>query len=114
MAPFESLSTVSYSHFVATLAVSLSICEIFNDKDWRDLENWVMICLRSLKMVPFESLGTTSYYIFALRSNYGSILYHCRVEAREIGRKSRSLHTPLHSSPPLDLRRNVVTPFGVK
>jgi len=61
MAPFESLSTVSYSHFVATLAVSLAVCEIFNYEDWRDLENWVRICSRLLKMVPFERLGTISY-----------------------------------------------------
>jgi len=27
MAQFESLDTVSYSHFVATMAVSLAVCE---------------------------------------------------------------------------------------
>jgi len=43
VAPFESLGTVSFSHFVATMAVSLAVCEIFSVKEWRDLENWVRI-----------------------------------------------------------------------
>jgi len=58
MAPFESLGTVSYSHFVAILAV----CEIFSVKEWRDLENWVRGCSRSLKMTPFDGLCTTFYW----------------------------------------------------
>jgi len=29
MVPFESLGMVSYSHFIATMAVFLAICEIF-------------------------------------------------------------------------------------
>ena len=37
MAPFESFGTVFYSHFAATMAVSLAVCEI----EWRDLENKV-------------------------------------------------------------------------
>ena len=44
MAAFESLGTVSYSHFVATMAVSLAVCEIFSIKD---LEKWVRGCSRS-------------------------------------------------------------------
>jgi len=40
---FESLGTVSYSQFIATMAVSLAICEVFSVKELRDLENsWVM------------------------------------------------------------------------
>jgi len=42
MAPFESLGTVSYTYFVATMAVSLAICEIFSVSEWSDLENSVM------------------------------------------------------------------------
>jgi len=38
MVPFESLSTVSYSPFIATMAVSLTILEIFSVKEWPDLE----------------------------------------------------------------------------
>jgi len=44
----------SYSYFVATMAVSLAICDIFSVKEWRDLKNRVKGCLRSLKMVPFD------------------------------------------------------------
>ena len=29
MTPLESLGTVSCSHFVATMAISLAVCEIF-------------------------------------------------------------------------------------
>ena len=32
MAQLESLGTVSYSHFVATMAVSRAVCEIFSVK----------------------------------------------------------------------------------
>jgi len=38
MTPFESLSAVSYSLFVATMAVSLAVCEILSVKEGRDLE----------------------------------------------------------------------------
>ena len=48
--PFESLGTVSYSPFIVTVAVSVAVCEIFNVKEWRDLENQVRGRLRSLKM----------------------------------------------------------------
>ena len=61
MAPFESLGMVSYLHFVATMAVSLSVCEIFSIKEWHDLENWVRDCSRSLKMALFDRPYTTFY-----------------------------------------------------
>jgi len=54
MAPLESLDTVCYSHYVATMAVSLAVCEMFSIKEWRDLEKWVMGCSMSLKMTPFD------------------------------------------------------------
>jgi len=38
---FESLGTVSYSHSIVTMAVSVAVCEIFSVKKWRDLENQV-------------------------------------------------------------------------
>ena len=36
--PIESLSAVSYSPFVVTMAVSVVVCEIFSVKEWRDLK----------------------------------------------------------------------------
>ena len=38
MAPFESFDTVSYLTFVATMAVSLAVYEIFSVKKWLTLK----------------------------------------------------------------------------
>jgi len=51
---FESLGTVSYSPSIATMAVSVAVCEIFSVKEWRDLENQVRGSFISLKMAPFD------------------------------------------------------------
>jgi len=50
--PCESL--VSYSPSVVTMAVSLTISEIFSVKQWSDLEIWVKGRSRSLKMAWFD------------------------------------------------------------
>jgi len=36
------------------MTVSRAVCEIFSVKEWRDLENWVTGCSRSLKIAPFD------------------------------------------------------------
>jgi len=36
------------------MAVSLAISEIFDIREWPDLEIWVWGCSRSLKMMPFN------------------------------------------------------------
>ena len=41
LVPFESLGAVSYSPSIVTVAVSVAVCEIFNVKEWRNLENQV-------------------------------------------------------------------------
>ena len=35
---FKSLGAVSYSTSVVTMAVSVVVCDIFNVKEWHDLE----------------------------------------------------------------------------
>jgi len=61
LVPFESLGVVSYSPSIVTVVVSVAICEIFNVKEWRDLENQVRIRSRSLEMAPFYRSHTSSY-----------------------------------------------------
>ena len=58
----ESLGTVSYSTSIVTMAVSLTISEIFSVKEWPDLEITVWGCSRSLKMARFYRPYTTYYW----------------------------------------------------
>jgi len=61
MVPSESLGTVSYSHSIVTVVLSLAISEIFSVKEWLDLEIWVWGHSRSLKMVLFDKKGKGAY-----------------------------------------------------
>jgi len=61
LVPFESVGTVSYSPSIVTVAVSVAVCEIFSDKQWRDLENQVRGRSRSLKIAPFDRPYATLY-----------------------------------------------------
>ena len=62
MVPFESLGrTASYSHIIATMALSLAVSKIFSVKEWRDLEIRIWGGSRSLKMAPFDRPYTTFY-----------------------------------------------------
>ena len=65
LAPFESMYTVSYSHSVATMAVSLAIWDIFSIKEW------VWGRSRSLKMAQFDA---PYYFLLVGPCNYSSIL----------------------------------------
>jgi len=60
--PFESLGGVAYSLSIVTMAVSLTVFEIFSVKVLRDLENWVRGCSRSSKMASFHTAYTTFYW----------------------------------------------------
>ena len=72
MVPLESLATVSYSPSIVTMAVSLTVYDIFNVKLQRDLE--IRGCSRSLKMAPFDRSYTTFY-----RSAIVNIALSCTV-----------------------------------
>jgi len=54
----------------------LLLVELVDVDYYRDLEMWVRSHSRSLKMVPFESVGTGFLFIFY--SNYGAMLYSLR------------------------------------
>ena len=75
LVPFESLVAVSYSPFIVTIAVSLTVYEIFSVKLLRDLENWVMGCSRSLKLAPFDRpyIYTTFYWSAIVNMEYSSL-----------------------------------------
>jgi len=47
---------------IATVAVFVAVCELFSVKEWRDLENQVRGCSRSLKMAPFDRPYATFYW----------------------------------------------------
>ena len=59
---FESLSAVSYSPSIVSMAVSVAVCEIFSVKEWRDLENQVRDRSRSSKMAQFDRTHATFYW----------------------------------------------------
>jgi len=54
LVPFESLGAASYSHSIVTMAVSLTVYEIFSFKE--SFAPWKLgyDCSRLLKMVPFN------------------------------------------------------------
>ena len=60
--PFESLGAVSYSPSIATMAVSVAVCEIFSVKEWHDLENQVRGRSMSMKMAPVDRPYATFYW----------------------------------------------------
>ena len=76
LVPFESLGVVSYSPSTVTVAVSVAVCDIFNVKEWCDLENQVRGHSRSLKITLFDRPHTT---LLVGHCKYSSILYHFRV-----------------------------------
>jgi len=44
------------------MSVCRTVYEIFGVKEWRDLENWVRGCSRSLKTAPFDRSHMTFYW----------------------------------------------------
>ena len=61
MAPFDRPYTTFYWSAIVTIALSGTVFELFDVEQYRDLEIWVRGHSRSMKLVPFESLGAVSY-----------------------------------------------------
>ena len=62
MVTFERMGKVSYSPSIVTMAVSVTVCEIFSVKEWRDLRNQVRGHSRLLKMALFDRQYATFYW----------------------------------------------------
>ena len=60
MAPLDRPYATLYWSAIVNIALSCTIFELF-DVEYRDLEIWVRGHSRSLKLVPFKSLGTVFY-----------------------------------------------------
>jgi len=84
LVPFKSLGAVSYSLSIVTMAVSVAVFEIFNVKEWCDLENRVRVRSRSLEMAPFGRSHTSSYSPSVVTMTISCIVCEILVENREI------------------------------
>jgi len=61
MAPLDRSYMTYYWPAIVSIAPSCTIFQLFDVAYYHDLEMWVTGHSRSLKMVPFESLGMVSY-----------------------------------------------------
>ena len=61
MAPFDRPYATFYWSAIVNIALSCTIFELFDVNKYRDLEIRVRGHSRSLKSMPFKSLGTVSY-----------------------------------------------------
>jgi len=70
---------------VVSIAISCTIFELFDVEHVRNLEIWVSGHSRSLKLVPFKSLGTVSY-----SPSIVTMAVSCMISVlwQDVGRKS--------------------------
>jgi len=76
LVPFKSLGTVFYSPSIVTMAISVTVCEIFSVKEWCDLENRVRVRSRSLEMTSWRYLVSFARYSDLLIENREFFLPH--------------------------------------
>jgi len=71
--PFNSLGAVSNSPSIVTMAVSVTVCDIFSVKEWPDFENRVRVRSRSLEMAPIDRSHTSlnNYVVCSLHTRSG-------------------------------------------
>jgi len=93
------------------MAVSLAVCEIFNVREWCDLENRVRVRSRSLKIAPVDSSHTSSYSPTIVTMAISCIV--CEIW-RLIGRESRTFYAlPVFVAPAGVTRRKFVNMFDI-
>jgi len=61
MAPFDRPYATFYWSAIVNIALSCTIFDLSDVEYYRDLEIWVRGDSRSLKLVPFKSLGAVFY-----------------------------------------------------
>jgi len=59
---FDRPYTTFYWSAIVNIALSCTVSELFDVEWYRDLENWVRGCSRSLKITPFDRPYTTFYW----------------------------------------------------
>jgi len=92
----RKLGTVSYSHSIATISVSLAVSEIYSIKYWRDLEIPFTGHSTSLEIAPFDWPHASFYWRSVVTMALSCIISETK---RDIGRKSRFFNSPCIQNP---------------